>query len=151
MRDKIFEPFTQGTEGLHKGGTGLGLAIAKRQLELMESQLQLESNLGDGSRFFFRIRLPSAKEALVATPPQRKALRRIKIGQVVRALIADDVEENRQVLAALLNQIGALTTCVSNGREALNKAREGGFHVAFLDIRMPEMDGLQAAREIIRE
>jgi len=152
MLEKVFEPFTQGSEGVSKGGTGLGLAISKRQIELMGGQLGVESEIDKGTRFFFSVQLPPAQGQIVtgATAQRRKILR-LKEGCKVRVLAADDIQENRDVLSTLLSQIGAEVTLAENGKEALDHLRTGPFDVVFMDIRMPVMDGTEAAKQIIKE
>ncbi|MBI2502564.1 MAG: aldo/keto reductase [Candidatus Latescibacteria bacterium] len=86
----LFHPFQQGQAGVQTGGTGLGLAIARRQVELLGGQLEVESALGQGSRFFFELRLPPALGAgqKVAAPPWEKVERlafskKMNLGMVV--------------------------------------------------------------------
>jgi CheY-like chemotaxis protein len=148
-RDKIFEPFTQGSEGMKKGGTGLGLAISRRQIELMGGRLEVDSEVGHGSRFFFTVPLPPAVgEVVSAAKTQRRKILRLKESTPIRALVVDDIEENRDVLSALLRGLGAEVAVAHDGREAVDKVAAQPFDIVFLDIQMREMDGLEAARRI---
>jgi PAS domain S-box-containing protein len=147
-RERIFEPFQQAEEGSAKGGTGLGLAITKRQIELMGGTLTLDSTLGEGSRFGFALELAPAEGALGATSGQVPRRLCLAPGQQVRALVVDDVEDNREVLSGLLERAGVEVTRASNGVEALERIAERRPDICFMDVRMPVMDGLSAVRQI---
>ena len=152
VREKIFEPFTQATEGRRKGGTGLGLAIARRQIELMGGDLQLESAPGKGSRFFFALELASATTELdEASETTSRRVRRLQAGSRVRALVADDVTENREILRRLLKDLGVEVTVGQDGDEALRRLRGTAFDIAFMDIRMPKLTGFEVARKVLKE
>jgi PAS domain S-box-containing protein len=147
----IFEPFKQDTEGIKKGGTGLGLAICRKQILLMGSDLYVSSKLGEGSCFYFTLRLPPAKGEL---KPHKKATReifRITDDYHVKALVADDNPDNRAVLAQLLKNVGVHVIEAENGLVALEKIRKHLPDIVFMDIRMPVMDGREAIRNIVTE
>jgi signal transduction histidine kinase/DNA-binding response OmpR family regulator/ligand-binding sensor domain-containing protein len=152
LRDKIFEPFTQGEEGRQHGGTGLGLAIARRQIELMGGELRLDSEPGRGSRFCFSLRFAPAlaqeqeSAAMLHKPPPR-----LRAGTHVRALVADDVAENRDILGRVLRAFGADVTDVRDGEQAFRELSSQPYDIAFLDIRMPGMTGYQVAQRISAE
>ncbi|MBI4661775.1 MAG: response regulator, partial [Verrucomicrobia bacterium] len=150
IRQKLFEPFTQGTEGRRKGGTGLGLAIARRHIELMGGTLELESETGKGARFYFSLPLPPALGKLTA--PAESASRgavRLRAGTRVRALVADDVPENRDILRRLLEDLGVDVTVREDGEQALKELRAASYAIAFLDIRMPGKTGFQVATQFL--
>ena len=109
IRDRVFEPFQQGSASSEMGGTGLGLAIARRHVELMGGSLGVESMPGHGSRFHFTLDLPAS-----ATPFELDSARgeifRLAPGRHVRALVVDDVLENRNVLSAMLRMAGCDST-----------------------------------------
>jgi CheY-like chemotaxis protein len=148
----IFEPFQQAEAGMQKGGTGLGLAISQRVLGLMGGQLDLDSTPGQGSRFFFTIPLPPAKaEVVSASADQWAQVTHLKEGYRVRALVADDIVENREVLSKMLSDIGVEVILAEDGRQALEKVRADAFNIVFLDIRMPVMGGMEAAQKIWEE
>ena len=148
IKDRIFEPFQQGSHG--KGGTGLGLSIARRQVELMGGTLCLQSNAASGSHFCFTLQLPavSAPSEVRVSPP---AIRRLAAGQRVRALVVDDVLENRKVLSTMLQLAGCETTLAANGEEAIEAARVRAADIAFMDLRLPGADGIQTARRLVNE
>lgn len=142
---RLFEPFQQGSAGAEQGGTGLGLTIARRQIELMGGTLQVESTPGEGARFFFAVLLPPLEGAVGERPDQRwRQVERLAEGSQVRALVVDDVAENRDVLGALLRTLGVEVEVATNGREALAQIAATTPDIVFMDIRMPEMDGLEA-------
>jgi len=159
-RESIFGTFQQGEEGIRKGGTGLGLAISKRQVELMGGELAFQSEPGKGSKFFFTVSLPKAKKD-VPYHPAKAEIVRLKNGYSLKALVADDTEENRDVLKQILTDIGrevryrytgrVEVKLAGNGQEAVEAVQSEIPDIVFMDIRMPVLDGLEAARRIWRE
>jgi signal transduction histidine kinase/CheY-like chemotaxis protein len=145
-RANIFKPFHQGTNSQHLGGTGLGLAIAQRQVELLGGQLELQSERGIGSRFFFQINLTEAtdKPPLVPLLPQR-----LKPGRPVRALVVDDRRENRDILGRMLTEVGCEVAFAADGEEALRSAREIIPQIVFLDWLLPGLNGSATARALL--
>lgn len=147
----IFEPFQQEEEGYKKGGTGLGLAISRKQVELMGGRLEMESEVGKGSRFFFTLSLPSAKEKVNFVSGQEKKVVGLALGFRVKALVVDDSRVNRDVISKMLLSIGVEVEEAENGLVALEKVRKNIPDIVFMDYRMPEMDGVQATQEIKKE
>jgi CheY-like chemotaxis protein len=143
----IFEPFQQGPGARGRGGTGLGLTIARRQVELMGGQLSVYSAPGAGSTFAFSIPLPSGEA--VAEPPRE--VDRLAQGCEVRALVVDDIRETREVLSAMLATIGCEIILAENGRQALEAVAASRPNIVFMDMRLPEMDGLEATRRLVRD
>ena len=148
-RERVFEPFQQGDCGSH-GGTGLGLSIARRQVELMGGSLVLESASGRGSLFHFTLDLPAAS---VLLEPDSMSIEscRLAPSHHVRALVVDDVLENRKVLSTMLRMAGCHTAMAENGRQAVQAVREFQPDIVFMDMRMPDVDGIEATRQIARE
>jgi signal transduction histidine kinase/DNA-binding NarL/FixJ family response regulator len=145
----VMEPFFQAAPQTH-GGTGLGLAIARRQVELMGGTLGFESKAGIGSSFFFAIPLPETASAKAIEPlDQRREVSRLKSGCAVHALVVDDVAENRDVLFAMLAQIGCEVKVAENGRQALASVHSHQPDIIFIDVRLPEIDGLEVARHLL--
>ena len=148
----IFEPFQQGDAGLTKGGTGLGLAISRQHVELMGGQLQLDSVLGEGARFFFTLKLPSGQiESPVEIAAVGSQVESLAEGVSVRALVVDDLAANRDVLVLMLEKIGVEVETAENGAQAVECARAHRPDIVFMDIRMPVMDGPEAMRHIFDE
>ena len=145
----IFEPFEQGHHGAGSGGTGLGLAISRRYIQLMGGELDLESEVGKGSRFFFDLPLVPAEHApLTQGALSEKQVMALAEGHTLDVVVVDDVLENRQVLSQILIAIGATVRLANNGQEALAVVEERMPDIVLMDIWMPEMDGLAATRRI---
>lgn len=139
---KIFEAFSQEDLSITKryGGTGLGLTISNKLLALMNSRLQLDSELGAGSTFFFEINLETADG-----PP----LNWDNIEAVKRVLITDDNEHNRIIIRQMLMLKNIEVDMARNGFEALQMLMEGRvFDAILMDYHMPVMDGLETLRKM---
>jgi PAS domain S-box-containing protein len=149
---RLFEPFAQlGDVSQRTGGTGLGLNVSRSILEQMGSQLQVESRVGWGTRFWFDLALRegSGAESLTGThTPWRVAGYE---GPRRRVLVADDHEPNRALLVDLLQPLGFEVRTADDGEQAVLCAREWKPDLALLDLRMPRLDGLAAARRIRAE
>lgn len=147
---RIFEPFQQEPGARRSGGTGLGLAIARRQVEVLGGSIGLRSIEGKGSCFHVELVLkPAATKALASS--RRREVLRLAPGSVVRALVVDDIPENREVLARMLTLIGCEVVLAENGRQAVEVVRVSRPQIVFMDMRMPEFDGIEATRRIIAE
>ncbi len=142
---RIFLPFQQATESRPpEPGTGLGLTISQRFVTLMDSKLVVESRPGTGSVFSFDVRLP---ELAVDIKDSSGAPRTITgyTGPRRSILVVDDVAINRHVLRDLLLPLGFEIVEVASGEAALARAQTD---LAFLDLRMPGMDGFELARRL---
>ncbi len=148
---KIFDAFQQDEEGEKKGGTGLGLAIAKKQLQLMGSDLLLKSEPNKGAHFYFSIHLPPSTELTENQDTKINSIMNLAPGYKVKALIVDDIKENRDVLAKLLTSIGVEVIEAQNGKEGVEKTKEHLPDIVFMDILMPVMGGEEAIKLILQE
>ena len=148
-QETLFQAFQQGAAGSQQGGTGLGLTIVQRQLELMGAALEVDSEVGRGACFGFAVHLPPARGELHAEVQAVWAqVRRLADGYAVRALVADDVAENRDVLRGMLAEIGAEVEVAENGQQALERLEASGADIVFLDIRMPVMGGQETLEQL---
>ena len=148
----IFEPFQQEEEGLRQGGTGLGLAISVGHVEMMGGSIALESRLGAGSRFMFTLELPQGQRPTrSADTTDWSSITHLADGQTLRALVVDDVETNRELLAQILTRVGIQVDTAENGAEGLEKVGQEMPDIVFLDIRMPVMNGPEMLKRMRRE
>jgi flagellar motor switch protein FliG len=147
-QQRLFEPFQQGQSGQQHGGTGLGLAVSMRLVELMDGELTLHSEVGDGACFAFAIDLAPGSAQAQTLSRDWSRVQRIDPARPIRALVADDVVENREILSEFLSTIGVQVLLAENGVEAVEVARRELPQIVFMDIRMPEMDGMEAMRQI---
>ena len=147
---RIFEPFVQvGRPGGQKG-TGLGLTITRQFVEMMGGSIALESVAGRGSRF--TVEMPSevaAESEVVRTPSAADGGFVLEPGQPeCRVLIVEDDPENAMILEQLLRRAGFSVRLASNGVAGIDEFREWRPHFIWMDMRMPEMGGADAARRI---
>jgi signal transduction histidine kinase/DNA-binding response OmpR family regulator len=148
--DTIFDPFRQGVAARKIGGTGLGLAIARRQVQIMGGTILVRSNSGRGTCFSLTLELPLAARNETQRPAAPE-IEHLSESCEVRALVVDDIAENRDVLSTLLTQIGCEVVLAENGRQALEVVRVSKPQIVFMDMRMPELDGVEATRRLVQE
>ena len=147
----IFEPFQQGPGAKPHGGTGLGLALSKRYAEMMGGALAVRSSPGLGSCFSFQLPLPAAVHQSAGARSTALEVDRLAVGSKVRALVVDDILENREVLAAMLTVIGCEVVLAENGRQAREVVRVSRPDIVFMDMRTTDPDSMEATRRIVEE
>lgn len=136
---------------MREGGSGLGLAIAKKHVDLMNGQLNVETQLGKGTKFFFSIPLPHVEKALpkpVEEVTKDLIVSRLVSGYKVKALVVDDNIYNRDILSQVLKEINVEVSEAENGQIALDKVLEEDYDIVFMDMRMPVMRGEEAVEKI---
>ncbi len=147
---RLFQSFSQVDKGIARkyGGTGLGLAISKSLVDLLGGSIGVESKLGEGSTFWFELPLtfissyqpqqPSATEEMTLYHPPMKIL------------LVEDVVANQLIARKMLDKLGHGVDTVANGFEAIEALNLRHYDLVFMDIRMPELNGLETTR-IIRK
>jgi CheY-like chemotaxis protein len=174
QRTSIFEPFVQADSSTTRqyGGTGLGLAICRQLVELMRGRVALKSRPGKGSTFLVELPLarsepaPEPADAPEAAPAD--ALRRMVAPQDEpvsgrrlekpfprtggrRVLVVDDERQSRLYAQFVLLELSAEVVTVASGTEALAACEEQRFDLILMDVRMPDMDGLETTRRLRRQ
>ncbi len=142
----LFTSFTQADASISRrfGGTGLGLAISKRLVELMGGTIGVESQPGQGTRFRFGVRLGLSQELVRQTPAPAS----LPCATNLKVLVAEDNAVNQRVVQKLLEKLGVKPDLAVNGREAVEAARQNHYDLILMDVQMPEIDGLEATRQI---
>jgi CheY-like chemotaxis protein len=151
-QERIFETFTQadGTMTRRFGGTGLGTSISRQLVELMGGRMGLESTEGQGSTFWFVLPLEAAagpveddwtEQIRCELPPDESV-------ETARILVAEDYPPNQDVARMHLESHGHIVDIAENGLEAVNRCKRRQYDMVLMDVQMPEMNGMDATREI---
>jgi PAS domain S-box-containing protein len=149
---RLFSAFEQADNSTTRkyGGTGLGLAITRHLADLMGGEAGVDSTLGVGSTFWFTVTLKKSKalvEARLATEVDAEAVIRQHYAGC-RILVADDEPINREVAQMLLEDIGLRVDPVEDGAQAIGFAQKTSYSAIFMDMQMPNVNGLEATRQI---
>jgi PAS domain S-box-containing protein len=148
--ERIFQAFERTREGEKvAGGTGLGLAISREYARLLGGDISVKSRVGAGSRFTLEFGAVAAE--LPAPAPTSRKVIGIAPGQGdIRVLVVDDEETNRRLLREMLKPLGFTVLLAPDAKEAIQMARIDPPRIVLLDLRMPGMDGREAARALRR-
>ena len=150
--DNLFNSFQQADSSTSRtyGGTGLGLAISKRIIEAMNGDIVVQSTPGIGSTFVFRVETGYLEDE--ALRQEKKPVMKMREGEFMgfTALLAEDIEINREIITTLLEPSGIKLSAAANGMEAYEmfKSKPDKFDLVFMDIQMPIMDGYESTRRI---
>jgi PAS domain S-box-containing protein len=156
--EAIFDPFVQADASVTRrfGGTGLGLSISRKFARLLGGDIRVQSRPGEGSTFTVTVdrgsidgvRLLEPADALArAETPEARDVTGWRL-PAARVLVVDDGEENREFVQLVLEQIGVTVEGAKDGREGVEKALGGHFDAVLMDIQMPVMDGITAAKRL---
>jgi signal transduction histidine kinase/CheY-like chemotaxis protein len=146
----LFNAFTQTRAGREAGeGTGLGLAISREFTRLMGGDITVSSRAGNGTVFTFDIQVEVRADDSVKPEPAPRRVTGLEPGSPgIRVLVADDKADSRLLLVKLLRPLGFEVREAENGKEAVETWQEWRPHVTWMDLRMPVMDGFEAAAAI---
>lgn len=146
---RIFKPFEQaGDVKKRTEGTGLGLSITRQLVNLMDGEVQVKSDYGTGSIFWFEILLPVLKKAISGQYSAETRQVTGYQGKCRKILIVDDIEENRIMLLTLLRDLGFDITLADNGKKGVELAEKLHPDLILMDMVMPVMTGFEAVSEI---
>ncbi|NIJ27943.1 ATP-binding protein [Brevundimonas terrae] len=155
FRQRLFGRFQQADESITRryGGSGLGLNISQNLIALMGGDMNCESQLGKGSRFWFDIALTPVGKVATETGNARKSTMPdheacVTKGSGLKVLLADDHAPNRKVVEVLLGPLDVELTAVVDGQQAVEAFEKGCFDLVLMDMQMPVMDGLTATQRL---
>jgi two-component system sensor histidine kinase/response regulator len=151
---RLFTAFEQADGSMTRkyGGTGLGLAISKRLVQMMGGEIGVESLSGQGSTFWFTVRLGKATQGAVPPAPtfagDTPAVQIMARYAGTRILLAEDEPINQEVSRGLLEEVGLAVDLAEDGREALALAQQNHYALILMDMQMPNLNGVDATRAI---
>jgi len=152
---RLFQPFTQAEPGTvtKYGGTGLGLAISAQLVTAMGGHIKVESSPGSGTVFYFDITVEECGSAPdlhndEGIDQTKDSQTKLPASGSLRILLAEDNSTNQILGQAILRKLGFLVDIAANGEEAVRLAEHKNYHLILMDMQMPVMDGIEAARTI---
>lgn len=144
----IFKPFEQVEKNRHIAGSGLGLAITKELVERLGGEIGVESEINQGSKFWFYIQYEESHPNFVLEKVDENEVIEIKQNSNNTILVVDDIKENRKLLSQMLSQNGFNIIEAVDGKDAIEKFKENRVDLIFMDILMPNIDGYEATQTI---
>lgn len=149
--DKLFHSFSQADTSTTRnyGGSGLGLAISQKLVKLMEGEILVKSELDRGTEFSFYIKARKVEEKPVQPNNTSEKIKKLAEEIPLNILLAEDNPVNQKVALFLLNKLGYNADAVSNGKLVLEALTNKSYDLIFMDIQMPELDGLATTKKII--
>jgi len=147
--DKIFEQFKQASSEIRKeyGGTGLGLAITKKLIQLLGSEIKVESTKDVGTKFYFEIELE--KSDILIKQEKKILTQKLEFSEIEHpVLIVEDNAMNQKYITRLLEKWKLKYVLTANGQEAVDACKDQLFSLVFMDIQMPILDGYKATKLI---
>lgn len=141
---QLFQRYFQTHTGTKAGGTGLGLSICRQLVDLMKGQIGVESLVGLGSTFWFKISLPLMNEEQIKNLPTQSFSMQFS----GRILLAEDQPVNLRVAKTYLEKLGVEVVTAANGLLAYERFTEGRFDLVLMDCQMPIVDGFEATQKI---
>ncbi|WP_456377810.1 PAS domain S-box protein [Thiolapillus sp.] len=144
--NSIFQPFSQADSSTTRkfGGTGLGLTISSQLIEKMGGKIEVESEPGIGSTFYFCLSFPLPGEGEFPDQPEDSLQQPFKQLQNTRVLLVEDNQINRELATEVLERHQLLVDTASDGQKALEKLEQQQYDLVLMDIQMPIMDGYEA-------
>lgn len=148
--NKLFQPFSQVEMTIRRryNGAGLGLAISKQLVKMMGGTIWAESEASRGSTFYFTIEAEAASDKSSELENKSRPVENLGEKNPLRILVAEDNPSNRRVLVEMLKRMGYTADAVADGKEVLKALEMRPYDLVLMDIKMPEMDGIAATREI---
>lgn len=148
----LFKPFTQADSSTTRkyGGTGLGLAISKKIIELLNGEIWVESKEGKGSSFYFIINTSFSKNENNSNLDKTSDLVLDNYSKnSLNILLAEDNDINQKLAKHMFKKLGYQIDIASNGKQAFEMIKSNDYDIVFLDVQMPEMDGIETSKAII--
>ncbi len=149
QKENLFKPFSQADSSTTRkyGGTGLGLAICKNLIEILGGNIYIESVEGQGTSFIFSVISLESNEVL----NQKEVLLDLVDNNFknLNILLAEDNQINQKIAKYMFEKIGHKIEIANNGLEALEMVKLNSYDLIFMDMQMPEMDGIECTRKII--
>ncbi|MBT8343342.1 MAG: response regulator [Sulfurovum sp.] len=152
QQEKIFEAYSQATASTARksGGTGLGLTISSKIMNSMGTELEVESEEGEGATFFFVITMKVDTKASISVEKKENAVVEKKQNfDDINVLVAEDNPINQKLIKIVLENFGLKVTLASNGQEAYEARVNDRYDLIFMDIQMPVMSGVESTHSIL--